>query len=161
MIVVYRNIWSHIMLSKTAFAALSAAIFSSYLFVIPQTLAAEVTVPASLQILDIDGQPQNAAHTDLQLSNGTHVLVVRYRDLFADSADDSGAWVTSEPLYLNLAIKDQQPVQLHIPVIDNASAAKTYLHQPYLTVGTANGHTDQLPLRTQASVITELLSAQR
>lgn len=150
------------MFSKTTLATIAASALSlSTLFIAPVSQAAKVSLPDDLQVLSIDGHSDNNTSDTLQLNKGSHVLVVRYRDLFSGiTADDSATWVKSQPLYLQFSV-DTQNVALTTPTLDDVADAQTYLKHPYLDITTNKADSRRLSLQPAANVIADLLAAQR
>ncbi|EMR3580633.1 DUF2057 family protein, partial [Escherichia coli] len=112
-----------------------------------------------LELLNVDGHSNNNIDSSLELSPGSHVLVVRYRDLFEGvNADDPSTWVKSQPLFLQLVI-DSNQITLAPPQLDDVNAANSYLKQPYLTVTPDVGANKELILQPMTSVIANVLSA--
>ncbi|MFQ6372336.1 DUF2057 family protein [Shewanella sp. YIC-542] len=145
------------MFSKTLLTALTSAMF--FIAVIGAPKAAQLHLPSSLQVLTVDGQPMAYPFAELLLDQGKHLLVLRYRDLFADNADDSGTWVTSAPLYLRLDLQTPKPLSLQLPQIDDADAARAYLRQPFVNTQTADGEMTRFNLQPESAVIAQLLLA--
>ncbi|MCL1074451.1 DUF2057 family protein [Shewanella dokdonensis] len=150
------------MFSKTTLATIAASALSlSTLFVAPLTQAAQVFVPDDLQILSVDGHSGDQSNNTLQLNQGSHVLVVQYRDLFSGvTAEDSATWVKSQPLYLQFSV-DTKDVALTTPTLDDVADAQTYLKHPYLDIYTNKDNSRRLALQPAADVIADLLSAKR
>ncbi|EOT1891874.1 DUF2057 family protein, partial [Citrobacter freundii] len=97
------------MFSKTTLAAIAASSLSMLFFIAPPSQAAQVSFSDELELLNVDGHSNNNIDSSLELSPGSHVLVVRYRDLFEGvNADDPSTWVKSQPLFLQLVIDSNQ-----------------------------------------------------
>ena len=147
------------MFSKTTLAAIAASSLSMLFFIAPPSQAAQVSFSDELELLNVDGHSNNNIDSSLELSPGSHVLVVRYRDLFEGvNADDPSTWVKSQPLFLQLVI-DSNQITLAPPQLDDVNAANSYLMQPYLTVTPDVGANKELILQPMTSVIANVLSA--
>ncbi|MXR67692.1 DUF2057 domain-containing protein [Shewanella sp. JBTF-M18] len=128
-------------------------------FIAPPSEAAQISFSEELELLNVDGNFNNSIDSSLELSPGSHVLVVRYRDLFEGvNADESSTWVKSQPLFLKLVINSKQ-ITLAPPKLDDVNAANSYLKQPYLTVTPDVGANKELTLQPMTSVIANVLSA--
>lgn len=147
------------MFSKAILAAIAASSLSMSFFIAPPSQAAQVSFSEELELLNVDGHFSNNIDSSLELSPGSHVLVVRYRDLFEGvNADESSTWVKSQPLFLKLVI-DSKQIILAPPQLDDVNAANSYLKQPYLTVTPNVGANKELILQPMTSVIANVLSA--
>ncbi|WP_244952087.1 MULTISPECIES: DUF2057 family protein [Shewanella] len=147
------------MFSKSILAAIAASSLSMSFFIAPPSEAAQISFSEELELLNVDGNFNNSIDSSLELSPGSHVLVVRYRDLFEGvNADESSTWVKSQPLFLKLVINSKQ-ITLAPPKLDDVNAANSYLKQPYLTVTPDVGANKELTLQPMTSVIANVLSA--
>lgn len=119
----YLNSGETVMFSKTTLAAIAASSLSMLFFIAPPSQAAQVSFSDELELLNVDGHSNNNIDSSLELSPGSHVLVVRYRDLFEGvNADDPSTWVKSQPLFLQLVI-DSNQITLAPPQLDDVNAA--------------------------------------
>ena len=136
-------------------ATVAAFLATSTVFIATQLQAAQLSWPEVLQLDGVDGHP-NTNHSDrLQLTKGSHLLVVPYCNLFRYSADDAGTWVTSEPLYLQVNVGDQKQVSLNLPALNDAATAKAYLRRPFVNVIDINNNINKLPPQREAGIIAD------
>jgi len=128
--------------------ALTLASFSS--------IAASVSFPDSLVVTGINGEKRFDAHQP-QLSKGKNLIELRYHDIFEVNADDSGAWVKSEPLYLLADFDEQQEYQAITPNIDSEGEAYDFIENPVITLKDAQGMNKSVALLTHQQLMAKVL----
>ena len=147
------------MFSKTTLAAIAASSMSMSFFFTPPLQAAQVSFSDEIELLNVDGHSSSNIDNSLELSSGSHVLVVRYKDLFEGvNADEPSTWVKSQPLFLQLVV-DSKQITLAPPQLDDVNEASSYIKYPYLTVTPDVGVSKELVLQPMISVIANVLSA--
>ncbi|MCL1075278.1 DUF2057 family protein [Shewanella dokdonensis] len=147
------------MFSKIAITAVAVPTLTLLSFFTSPTQAAQVLLSNQLELLDVDGHTNSNILHSVELPKGSHVLVVRYRDLFSGvNADAPSIWVKSQPLFLQVVIASEK-ITLAPPPLDNEDEANAYLKHPYLTLTPDKGANTKLSLLPMTSVITNLLSA--
>jgi len=128
--------------------ALTLASFSS--------IAASVSFPDSLVVTGINGEKKFDAHQP-QLANGANLIELRYHDIFEVNADDSGAWVKSDPLYLLVDFDAQQEYRALTPNIDNKDAAYDFIDNPVITLEDGQGKHKMVALLTHQQLMAKVL----
>ncbi|WP_394130503.1 DUF2057 family protein [Shewanella maritima] len=121
-----------------------------------QVAAASITTNDNLNIESINGQETGFNNVD-GLKSGATLIEINYRDLFQGNADDSGHWVRSESLYLQLDVEASQEYHLQTPIIYTAEQARDFLDDPQLHL-TVNGKpSKKVDLLSQSQLLTKLL----
>ena len=130
--------------------ALTLASFSS--------LAASVSFPESLDITGINGQTK-FNNRQVQLNQGENLIELKYYDIFEVNADDSGAWVKSQPLYLLMTSDSQEQYQAFTPTIDTEEEAYAFINNPVITLTDTAGGEKEIALLTHHQLMSQLLFA--
>ncbi|ABO25404.1 DUF2057 domain-containing protein [Shewanella loihica] len=133
-----------------AFAALTLVNIAS---------AASLTLPDELQV---QGSEVQVGHEQIVLSldAGKQLVELVYRDIFADNADDSGAWVTSEPLYLALDVKGDDAYRLVLPEIVTQQDARAFISAPKARLVSQTGQQQELTLMNHQQLMEKIWLAQ-
>jgi uncharacterized protein YccT (UPF0319 family) len=132
--------------------ALTLASFSS--------LAASVSFPESLDITGINGQTK-FNNRQVQLNQGENLIELKYYDIFEVNADDSGAWVKSQPLYLLMTSDSQEQYQAFTPTIDTEEEAYAFINNPVITLIDTAGVEKEIALLTHHQLMSQLLFAKQ
>ena len=132
--------------------ALTLASFSS--------LAASVSFPESLDITWVNGQTK-FNNRQVQLNQGENLIELKYYDIFEVNADDSGAWVKSQPLYLLMTSDSQKQYQAFTPTIDTEEEAYAFINNPVITLTDTTGMEKEIALLTHHQLMSQLLFAKQ
>ena len=124
------------------------------------SLAASVSFPESLDVLGVNGEMTRNTH-QVQLNHGENLIELKYNDIFEFNADDSGAWVKSQPLYLLVTSDTQDEYQAFTPSIDTEDEAYEFIGNPVLTLTNAEGKNKQVALLTHHQLMAQLLFAKQ
>ncbi|ABV34827.1 conserved hypothetical protein [Shewanella sediminis HAW-EB3] len=120
------------------------------------SIAASVSFPDSLVVTGINGEKRFDAHQP-QLADGENLIQLRYHDIFEVNADDSGAWVKSEPLYLLVDFQGQQEYQAATPTINTEDEAYDFIENPIITLEDAQGKNKTVALLTHQQLMAKVL----
>ncbi|MCE9678264.1 DUF2057 domain-containing protein [Shewanella sp. AS1] len=86
------------------------------LFSASSAVAANLTIPMAFEYLALDGQQVASSKfnhkADLDLSNGTHKIAIRYHDMIEDDFSDSPDFVKSSPFIVTIAVDGDHNYQL-------------------------------------------------
>ncbi|MBO2597510.1 MULTISPECIES: DUF2057 family protein [Shewanella] len=145
-------------ISASRFSA--ALLMFASLFMASGSFAAELNLPDNLVIKAIDGQAVSNFDRH-QLSAGKHIVELKYRDIFAVNADDSGSWVKSGPLYLTLTVAEQQSLQLQLPTLDTEAEANAFIRSPQLKVVDEAGQAVPAEIMTHGDLMADWLAQLR
>ncbi|MCE9851969.1 DUF2057 family protein [Shewanella chilikensis] len=145
-------------ISASRFSA--ALLMFTSLFMASGSFAAELNLPDNLVIKAIDGQAVSNFDRH-QLSAGKHIVELKYRDIFAVNADDSGSWVKSGPLYLTLTVAEQQSLQLQLPTLDTEAEANAFIRSPMLKVVDEAGQAVPAEIMTHGDLMADWLAQLR
>ncbi|WP_417762455.1 DUF2057 family protein [Shewanella sp.] len=126
--------------------------------VAPLASAATLHVPDSIEISSVDGQAVTPLNR-INLTEGDHLITLKYNDYFSAYADDSGDWVSSKTLFAHIKVGDQPQLTLTTPAIDNAAEARAFVMQPRLQLTDNQGLSDTVELQSQAAVLSQLLAS--
>lgn len=117
--------------------------------------AATLIIPPELEV-QASGVV-NGIHTQsLKLDAGKQLIEVTYRDLFADNADDSGAWVKSSPLYFTVTLSDEDTYRIELPQINSKQQAESFLEQPKLKLLSDNGQVQAVMLMNHQQLMAKI-----
>ncbi|QYJ85910.1 DUF2057 domain-containing protein [Shewanella mesophila] len=117
--------------------------------------AATLIIPPELEV-QASGVV-NGRHTQsLKLDAGKQLIEVTYRDLFADNADDSGAWVKSSPLYFTVTLSDEDTYRIELPQINSKQQAESFLKQPKLKLLSDNGQVQAVMLMNHQQLMAKI-----
>ena len=125
------------------------------IFVTNFASAASLTLPSELEVQGSEVKLVQQQKV-LSLDSGKQLVEVVYRDLFADNADDSGAWITSAPLYLTLDVKDDDAYRLVLPKIITQQDAETFIRMPKAHLVSEDGLQQQLTLMNHQQLMEKL-----
>lgn len=117
--------------------------------------AASLTLPDEIQVQGGDvklGHQQSV----LTLDSGKQLVELVYRDIFADNADDSGVWVTSQPLYLTLDVKADDAYRLVLPEILSQQDAEAFIDAPKARLVSQNGRQQELTLMNHQELMEKI-----
>ncbi|MCG9713854.1 DUF2057 domain-containing protein [Shewanella insulae] len=121
--------------------------------------AASLTLPDELEVQGGDvrvGHEQSV----LSLGAGKQLVELVYRDIFADNADDSGAWFTSEPLYLTLNVEGDEAYRLVLPEIVTEQDAQAFISAPTARLVSQSGQQQELTLMSHQQLMEKIWLAQ-
>ena len=119
--------------------------------------AATLIIPPELEVQAF-GVVNGVNAQSLKLDAGKQLIEVTYRDLFADNADDSGAWVKSSPLYFTVTLSDEDTYHIELPVINSKQQAESFLEQPKLKLLSGNGQVEEITLMSHQQLMAKIWS---
>ncbi|WP_028771875.1 DUF2057 family protein [Shewanella waksmanii] len=122
--------------------------------------ATTLAFPDTIKVTGVNGE-HNGHSQMVDLQQGQQLIEIQYHDIFAANADDSGAWVKSDPLYLLVKFADEGDYQLELPQIYSEDDAYDFLEQPMLTLRNAQGQGEQVTLMTHHQLMAQLLFAKQ
>ncbi len=129
------------------------------LFVATVANAATLVVPPQLEVKSGHAMISFKEQT-VELKQGKQLLEVVYRDMFADHADDSGTWLSSEPLYVALDITKEGEYRLQLPEIKNKKQAKAFIEQPKIDLVSEQGLSEHIILLNHQQLMAKLWQVQ-
>ncbi|WP_065188755.1 DUF2057 family protein [Shewanella woodyi] len=124
------------------------------------SLAASVSFPESIDVTGVNGKSQFSNH-QIELTKGDNLIELKYYDIFEANADDSGAWVKSQPLYLLMNADNQDQYQAFTPKIDTEEEAYDFIENPVLTLTNTAGKEKEVALLTHHQLMAKLLFAKQ
>ncbi|MEC4727938.1 DUF2057 domain-containing protein [Shewanella sp. D64] len=124
------------------------------------SLAASVSFPESLDITGVNGQTKFNNH-QVQLNQGKNLIELKYYDTFEVNADDSGAWVKSQPLYLLMTSNNQEQYRAFTPDIESEEEAYEFINNPVITLTNTAGMEKEIALLTHHQLMAQLLFAKQ
>lgn len=115
-------------------------------------MAAELTIPMSFEYLAVDGKPiatNSFKHlSDIDLSNGTHKIAIRYSDMIEDDFSDSQTFVKSKPFIITLAVDGDYQYKLE-PATGSIKQPKQFAKAPQVKITRAdNGQVNYKIMQT-------------
>ncbi|QYK01686.1 DUF2057 family protein [Shewanella psychrotolerans] len=125
------------------------------LFVANVASAASLTLPSELEVQGSEVKLVQQQKV-LSLDSGKQLVEVVYRDLFADNADDSGAWLTSAPLYLTLDVQRDDAYRLVLPEIVTQQDAETFIRMPKTLLVSEDGQQQQITLMNHQQLMEKI-----
>lgn len=101
-------------------------------------MAANLSIPMSFEYLALDGKEIETnmfTHkTDLELSNGSHKIAIRYSDMVEDDFSDSQSFVKSAPFIVTINIDGDYEYQLKPADGDYVKKPKAFAKQPQVII---------------------------
>ncbi|WP_394202586.1 DUF2057 family protein [Shewanella waksmanii] len=135
-------------------------VFAAALLLATQVNATTLAFPDTIKVTGVNGQ-HTSYNQVVDLQQGQQLIEIQYHDIFAANADDSGAWVKSDPLYLLVKFADEADYQLELPQIYSEDDAYDFLKQPMLTLRSSEGQAEQVTLMTHHQLMSKLLFARQ
>ncbi|MCE9680369.1 DUF2057 domain-containing protein [Shewanella sp. AS1] len=120
--------------------------------------ATTLVVPSQLEVQS-GATSMSAQAQVVNLEQGKQLLELVYRDMFADNADDSGAWIRSASLFLTLNVAQEGQYRLQLPKIASKEA-QAFIKQPKLQLVSQQGQVKQVALLDHQQLMTQLWQAQ-
>lgn len=118
-------------------------------------LAVTVTIDEQFQVLKVDGKEYNSnffsVKTKLNLSQGKHVLSLKYKELFENDEDDDYTTYRSDAFDVQFNIDKPNELSLTAPKIDDQKMAKAYAKNPTVSIFTI----DNILIPSTISAISE------
>ncbi|AQS37023.1 hypothetical protein Sps_01859 [Shewanella psychrophila] len=101
-------------------------------------LAANLNIPMSFEYLAIDGKKVESSlfshKSDLELSQGTHKIAIRYHDMVQDDFSDSESFVKSSPFIVTLAVDGDHDYTLKPADGDIVKQPKSFAKSPQVEI---------------------------
>ncbi|EDP99406.1 DUF2057 domain-containing protein [Shewanella benthica] len=127
-------------------------------------LAANLNIPMSFEYLAIDGEKVESSlfnhKADLELSQGSHKIAIRYHDMVQDDFSDSESFIKSSPFIVTLAVDGDYEYTLKPADGDIVKRPKSFAESPQVVItrsdkGTVNYKVLQTDF-TEDSFVTSL-----
>lgn len=120
-------------------------IVSVLLFLLPTTsFAAKLLVPAEFSVLRVNGEEFSTSFilqdTEVNLTTGQNVLVLKYNDIFEDDLDDSHQTIKSEPFIILFSVASNNSLKFSFAKPIDKSAAKEFSKKPVVNIIASNGN---------------------
>lgn len=101
-------------------------------------LAANLHIPMAFEYLAIDGKKIETSlfnhKADLELSNGTHKIAIRYHDMVEDDFSDGESFVKSSPFIIALDVDGDYEYMLKPADGDFVKKPKTFAKSPQVVI---------------------------
>lgn len=120
--------------------------------------AASITLPEQMGIQAVNGKRDISK--PLKLPKGDYLLELRFSEMYASSADDSGQWLRSGPLYLPLSVGDEQALTLQLPQFYSYEEASRFLRAPKASLFRDSKSAEQVILMDHAAMMAKMVAAQ-
>lgn len=115
-------------------------------------LAAKLVVPEEFVVVRLNGEeystPFFSSATELTLSTGQNVLVLKYSELFDDETEDHHITVKSKPFILLFSVGNEETLKFSFPKQNSGESAKTYAKSPSVSLIKPNG--SSVPIISQS-----------
>lgn len=119
--------------------------------------AATINLPQQLGLEAVNGERDITK--PLMLPKGDHLLELRFAEMYASNADDSGQWLRSGPLYLPLSVGDEQLLTLTLPKLYSYDEARRFLKAPKATLSRDSKSDGQVILLDHAAMMARMAAA--
>lgn len=119
--------------------------------------AATLSVGDNLMIESINGHIADSQ--PVQLSAGKHLVELRFSERYYTNAGSSGTWVRSTPLFTTVTLTEGEVLTLNTPEIITEAQAREYVRQPQALLSSEQGRNEQLELKTQTQLMSQLLTS--
>ncbi len=107
-------------------------------FITFEVSAAKLTITDNLVIRDIDDKAVEhgflSKNQTLELTQGKHVLVIKYKDVFEDLDFGEERLVKSDYFVVKFTVSNQQSLRLSTSNISNLAAAERFIKSPELNL---------------------------
>lgn len=101
-------------------------------------LAASLNIPMSFEYLAIDGKKVESSlfnhKADLELSQGSHKIAIRYHDMVQDDFSDSESFIKSSPFIVTLAVDGDYEYTLKPADGDIVKRPKSFAKSPQVVI---------------------------
>ncbi|QYJ75224.1 DUF2057 family protein [Shewanella sp. FJAT-52076] len=132
-------------------------VITAGLLLSPLASAANISLPEQLGLQAVNGE--RSITKPLNLPKGDHLLELRFAEMYASSADDSGRWLRSGPLYLPLSVGDEQLLTLTLPKLYSYDEARRFLKAPKATLNRDGKPDGQVILLDHAAMMARMAAA--
>lgn len=101
-------------------------------------LAASINIPMSFEYLAVDGKKIDSSlfshKSDLDLTEGTHKIAIRYHDMVQDDFSDSESFIKSSPFIVTLAVDGDHQYTLKPADGDIVKRPKSFAKSPQVVI---------------------------
>ncbi|WP_345842693.1 DUF2057 family protein [Shewanella algae] len=118
--------------------------------------AASLKSSENLSIISVNGRSMHF-HDKIEVSTEKTLIELKYRDNFDTNADDSGNWVTSNSLYLDLLLESHKEYELVTPPINTEEKAREFIKNPTIRLLVNGRPTGDYKLESQSELFTRIL----
>lgn len=130
---------------------LSATLFA--LVTSTSVMAANLSIPMSFEYLALDGteiETNMFSHkTDLELTDGSHKVAIRYSDMIEDDFSDSTSFIKSAPFIITINVDGDYEYQLSPADGEFVKRPKTFAKNPQVIISReGNGKVDYSVVQT-------------
>ena len=86
-----------------------------------------VSIPRPYVVYLVDGKPFKSNQSEMTLSSGEHQIVMRFEGNYSTRSNIE--FVNAEPLVVNLTTDGKQNLTFKMPIINDATTAKTFVNK--------------------------------
>ncbi len=142
------------------FKLISQTLLSTALvFTLGSANAEIISTPENLTITSVNGIA-SSHDSQLQLSQGKHLVELKYDGLFEANADDTDARIISGRLYLPLNIKHDGHYQIQVAEMISEDKAREFIAEPIVYLVDEQGNKQKKMLLSQNELLTSLFLTQ-
>ena len=113
------------------------------LFGASSAMAANLTIPMAFEYLALDGKKVEGSlfnhKSDLELTQGTHKIAIRYHDMVQDDFSDSESFVKSSPFIVTLAVDGDYDYRLQPAEGEVIKKPKSFAKSPSVVIKRVDG----------------------
>ncbi|QYJ96419.1 DUF2057 domain-containing protein [Shewanella alkalitolerans] len=106
-------------------------------------MAANLSIPMAFEYLALDGKKVEGSlfnhKSDLELSQGTHKIAIRYHDMVQDDFSDSESFVKSSPFIVTLAVDGDYDYRLQPAEGEIIKKPKSFAKSPAVVISRVDG----------------------
>lgn len=106
-------------------------------------MAANLSIPMAFEYLALDGKKVEGSlfnhKSDLELSQGTHKIAIRYHDMVQDDFSDSESFVKSSPFIVTLAVDGDYDYRLQPAEGEIIKKPKSFAKSPAVVISRIDG----------------------
>lgn len=117
--------------------------------------ASVISTPENLEITSINGQAA-AKTSQVELTQGSHLIELKYDGLFEANADDTDARITSGRLYLPLELDNSADYKIQVADINSEDDARAFVTNPTIYLVSSIGAKQKHSLLSQNELITKM-----
>ena len=138
------------------FKLFSQTLFSTILLLtLGSANAGIISAPENLSIMSVNGKASDN-RSALQLTQGRHLIELKYDGLFETNADDTDARIISGRLYLPLNIENSGNYQIQVAKMISEEMAREFIAEPIVYLVDEQGNKQEKMLLDQNQLITSL-----
>lgn len=135
----------------TVSSLISIILSTTILFYSAVTIAAKIDIPNTISVLKVDNEPQTFSFftraTSVELTEGQHVLLLQYKELFENDDEDDHVTIKSEPFVLLLETEVNSSYVLTHEKFIELEYAREFAKNPQVNI--INQHKEKIEIFTQ------------